>query len=557
MAKHPWSWLMAVPILLLTACTGGIGDESVDSVIVTVQGLYEKRDLGAPGTPLLPPKKTRYAYAEIVRSSNNESLGVVELNVNGTGSVAIPRGLNVYAVLYADVVVPSASGTGYSLHGVVKNAVPAEQYTASDTLNNVPTWYVTSDNFNTSSSGTITLTALESTANAEAGAFAIADQMVEFAQGIGRMESTLPLPKLFTFWAPTTVTTYPSSNATATASGVLLDTSSGRPMLVNEIRYGGLSNCADAFNDGLLLETYSHALFAYGSLWSTTAQGTRFDALVRGDNDQVYVDPFNASEPTMAFASGFGHFLSSAIRNNPNHYYLWNDGTLDSWSLNTQSATPVGGGEFYGASVAKSMWGVWKYALGGSSTGLTTMWNAANSGLANGAYELGNAPLGCYPTYLVGLTRLASAQGGTAAANAIRAELLLENIGGGNGDVTDANGAYYISSALWTRHITLPLNLSGNLTHNALNTLSAYERGFAQTHLVYHDGGNRAITLGTPGNGLFVELFDGLGYLAYAKAPGSPNTITLSGRPAGNYAVRVRLDPSKTVANTSYTLTIQ
>jgi len=555
MAKYPWSWMMAVPILLLTACTGGVDSESTDSVSVTVQGRYEKRDLSAPG--LLISKAARYTYAEIVRSSNNTSLGIVELDANGTGSVAIPRGVDVFAVLYADVVVPSASGTGYSLHGVVKNAVPADQYTSSNTLNGVATWYVTSNVFNTTSSGTITLTALESTASAEAGAFAIADQMVEFAQGIGRMEPSLPLPKMFTFWAPTTVTTYPSSNATATASGVLLDSNSGRPMLVNEIRYGGPRNCADAFNDSLLLETYSHALFTYGSYWNTTSQGTRFDALVRGDNDQVFVDPLNASEPTMAFANGFGHFLSSAIRNNPNHYYMRNDGTVDTWSLNTQSPTPAGGGEFYGASVAKSMWGVWKYALGGSSTSLTTMWNAANSGIANGAYELGNAPLGCYPTYLVGLTRLASAQGGTAAANAIRAELLLENIGGGNGDVTDTNGAYYTSSPLWTKHIALPLNLNGNLTHDALNTLSAYERGYAQTHLVYHDGGNRTITLGTPGNGLFVELFDSLGYLAYAKAPGSPNTISLSGRPAGNYAVRVRLDPSKTVANTSYTLTIQ
>jgi len=65
MAKHPWSWLMAVPILLLTACTVGGEDEfggggSVDSVTVTVQGRYEKRDLGVPGTPLTT-KATRYA----------------------------------------------------------------------------------------------------------------------------------------------------------------------------------------------------------------------------------------------------------------------------------------------------------------------------------------------------------------------------------------------------------------------------------------------------------------------------------------------------------------
>ena len=555
MAKHPWSWLMAIPITLFTACTGGVGDGPADMVNVTVQGRYEKRDLSSPSQ--LSTKVARYAFAEIVRSSNNSSLGTVDLNSNGTGTVAVPRGVDVYAVLYADVVIPSASGTGFSMHGIVKNAVPATQYATSDALNGVSTWYTTSQVFNTSTSGTVTLTALESTS--EAGAFAIADQMVEFAQGIGRMESTLPLPKLFTFWAPTTITTYPTSDATATSNGVLLDRTSGRPMLVNGIRYGGPSNCADAFNDSLLLETYSHALFAYGSYWNTTSQGTQFDSLIRSDNDPTYVDPLNTSEPTIAFASGFGHFLSSAMRDNPNHYYMASNGTVSSWSLDTQSATPAGGGEFYGTSVARSMWGIWKYALGGGATRLTTMWNATNAGFANQAFELGNAPLSCYPTYLVGLTRLASLQGGTAVANAIRGELLRENIGGGNGDVTDANGAYYTSSTLWTRHITLPLNLNGNLTHDALNTQSPYERGYARTYWVSL-GGNHTITPGTPGNGVIVELFDSLGYLAYAKTHGTPqdpNTISLSGRPAGNYTVRVRLDPTKTVANTTFTLNIQ
>jgi|GEM_PF-2296975 len=563
--KHPWYWAMALPLVLVTACTG-VDNGSVNTVNISVQAQYEKRDLGPTGFGSATPRPARYAYVELRRDSDGSLLDQVELDANGVGPAQIPKGVDVFAVLYADVVTPAPSGTGFLMYGNVKRAVPSSHFATADALNAVPTWYTTSPVFNATSSGTITLKALESTS--EAGAFAIADQMVEFALAMGQLEPTLTLPNIHTFWNTGTVTTYPTSDATATTTGVLQYPKTDRPMLVNEIRFGTPWN--DAYNDSLLLETFAHSLFAYGSYWSTDAQGTQFGSLVRSDGDPAKIDPFISSESTMAFASGFGNFLSCAIRNDPNLYSM--DATSDTlpnqWRID-QHQMPTTGGEFFGSSVARSMWGIWKNGsvFNGSQAGLTTMWNATIPSVVNQAFEFGNAPLGCYPTYLVGLTRLAATQGGNVAGNAIRAELALENVGNGYGDVTVPGDPYYTTNPanpldnLWITNSTLPLSLSGTLRtyDSSVYGLIAYDQDQSQAFRIYHDGTDRTITLNTSSSGLLVELFDSLGYLANGKAPGSTNTISLAGIVAGNYVVRVRLDPSKsfTGADAAYTLTVQ
>lgn len=113
-----------------------------------------------------------------------------------------------------------------------------------------------------------------------------------------------------------------------------------------------------------------------------------------------------------------------------------------------QHQKPSGGGEFLASSIARAQWGIWKNAsvFNGTPAGLATMWDATNPKIAKLAFEFGNAPLGCYPTYLVGLARLASTQAGSAAGNAIRAELALENMGNGYGDITVPGDPYYTTN---------------------------------------------------------------------------------------------------------------
>jgi hypothetical protein len=526
---------MGLVLLGFLGCSSSSSDDHYDSVRVTVQGLYQKRTPSGTSRGSLVTRPARYAFVELRRNSDSYVLATAELNADGTGTASIPRGERVFAVLVADVLPPTPGGTGFALHGSVKKAQLNASYSSGEAFRDVNNWTTTSSVFTADADGTLSIEALESTS--EAGAFAIADQMVEFALGIGRLEPNLPLPNLHTFWTSGTGSTYPQA-VTNSSQTILKHPFSNRPILAHELWYGGPSNCAEAFNESLLQETFARSLFAYGSYWTTNSQSqTTYGSIIRGDNDNAYTNPWVAAESTMAFATGFGNFLSGALRNDPNLYSVDSNGSVTSWSLATHDFTPTGGGEFYGSSVARSLWGIWKTALGGNQANLQTLWNATVPTLANESYEYGKAPLGCYPTYLVGLKRLA----GTVNLAGIQAQLSAENIG-------DINTSYFASTALWE---TIPVSSTpqtGSLTtYNNSNQDYwgvYYDRDQAQAYRFEHGGGTRTITV-TSSVPLLVELFDSYGFYASTSSnQGAPGVLTLANLPYGTYAVRVRLNPT-------------
>ncbi|MBK8791680.1 MAG: hypothetical protein IPN59_00770 [Holophaga sp.] len=549
-----WTWLVLVPAVLFVGCTVSVGGGPADTVDVTVRALYEKQDITSTGLGTLTTRPARYTFAELRDNSSDALLATVELASDGMGTAKVPRGSNLYAVIYADVLVPAAAGTSYALHGNVKKAIPKAHYATGLDLEKEPTWGTTSLSFLASSSGTLTVRALESTS--EAGAFAIADQMVAFGQGMGRVEPTLPLPNLHAFWTSGTGSTYPTA-ATNSSGTLLRNPNTNRPMLVTEVWYGGPFNSADAFNDGLLLETFSRGLFATGSYWSTSL--TNYGSVLRGDNDAAIISPWISSEPAIAFASGYATFLSAAIRDNPNVYLMGSTGTVDTWRLDQHEISPlVGGGEFYASSIARSQWGIWASVLGRGTAGLKTLWDATNPSIANQSYEFGNAPLACYPTYLVGLKRLAGASTWTA----MQPQLDAENVGNGL-DVTLST--YRDSTALWTTVAPSATPILGTLTtyDNSIpsNSNVYYDRVQAKAYRVVLGDGTHTVSVSTSSPAMIVEVFDHIGLLTAAYAttatPGS-KTFTLAAGAGGTYVVRVRLDPfyQYTGALANYSLVI-
>jgi hypothetical protein len=553
--KSLWALKAALPLALLTACTSvSVDDGSGDQVRVTVQAKYEKRPLSSGSLLTLP---ARYALGELRYASNDQVAGgPVGLAADGTGTINVPRGSNVYAVIYADVMAPASStNLSFALYGSVKKGVPAASYTSVDAFDAVPTWYTTSEAFAANSDGTIPVTARESTS--EAGAFAIADQMVAFARGVGNLEPSLPLPDLHVFWDAGTGSSYPTA-VTTSRGDLLIRSTTRRPILSQQLWYGGPSNCADAFNDSLLQENFAHALFAFGSYWQVNSSNQySFGTIIRSDNDPVAVSPWIASESSLAFQNGFGNFLSSAFRNDPYQYLVAANGSVSSWRLDQHtSPAAAGGGEFYGASVARSLWGTWKNAFSGSSNGLQTMWNATVPTPAAQPFEYGNAPLGCYPTYLMGLKRL-----GSSVSAAIDTELNLENIGNG---LVPTSPTYFSSEALWKTITPSSSAIPGSLVtydNNASGYADAYyDRVESQAYRFHHAGGNLTVTLTTSAPGLIVELFDHVGLVASNQATSSQGgTIALTNLAADDCTVRVRLDPAyKFNGNpASYSLVIQ
>jgi len=543
-----WSWILLCPILLLLGCTVAVGDNASDTVNVTVKAQYEKRAVTSTGLSAVTTRPARYTFANLFNSSTNALITSVDLGLDGTGTARVPRGTSFYAVIYADVLVPATAG-GYSLHGNVKKAIPKASYATGTELENEPTWATSSDSFVADSSRTLTLKSLESTS--EAGAFAIADQMVEFSLGIGRLESALPLPNFHAFWTTGTGSTVPVA-ATDTSGVLLSNPTTHRPMMVNEFWYGGPSNGAEAYNDGLLLETFARGLFSYGSYWTTGGASTSYSSVIRGDNDAAFISPWISSEPTLAFASGYATFLACALRNDPNVYQMAANGTVDGWSLAVHDFTPPGGGEFYASSIARAQWGVWKNALTGSAADLQTLWAATT---ANQSGEYGSAPLGCYPSYLMGVKRLA----GALSYTNMWGQLNAENIGNGL-DVTLSS--YLNSDALWTTVAPNPIPLTGALTtyNNSQSGFEGayYDRVQAKTYRVQFGDGNHTLSVSTTAPGVIVELLDGLPLpptLYATSGQAASKTLNLK---AGTYAVRVRVDPYYLYNGSpaSYSLTI-
>lgn len=562
MRLRSWHLLLGLlSLVLLAACRGGDSGGYGSNAQITLQAQFEKRPLGPSGFGATTLRPARYCWAEVRDVASNALLASGYLGSDGTGSVSVPRGLQIYVRVYAQYQVPCADPNSFFLRGSVKNApLPGTLDMAAFAA--IPAWDVTSGAFLADTDGTLSVTALAS--NRIAGAFNIADQAVTFAAGIRDMSgsTTLRLPNLHTFWTTSPALadqarTYP---ALARGSGnTYLVTDSGRAVFTHAV-YGlgtGAANTeTDEWDDGVLQETFAHLLFADASY---KADGSSSLSLLRRDNDNAWVGRIVRSESAAAFVDGFSDFLAAALRNDSRILDSYVDGAgmaqVDAFDLADHTYVPAAAkGEFSRGSVAVSLWGIWKNAgiFNGTQAGLQTMWNAANPALTPNDYEFGKTPLACYPTYLTGLKRLA----GLAAATPLANELALENVGNG---VDPTSTIYLNSPALWTLS-PLPINTSGTFSTNRAALGYFYDQDTARAfRFVQGSTGPRTLTLSTPGPGLLMELFDTFGLLNWAEATSTTNgVLNVASLPAGTYVVRVRVDPIRTYASGSlpYTLAV-
>jgi len=541
------SWFWVVPLVLLVGCAGGAGNGlDGEPVAITLQGRFEKRDLGPAGfAGELGSQPTRHVYAEIIEDATGGVLVAGYLDGSGRGIAEVPRDAVVHLAIYADYQVPNApEDAGFFMNGSVKRASPAASYPDAQAFNRLPVWGVTSETFAASQGGTLTLTALESTR--EGGAFNIADQGVAFATAIRTLEPSLRLPDLHVFWdpsAPGAPGTFPEV-AADTAGYVLQQTSAmgGRSIFQARVRSRAVpgSVVGDGYADGELQERFAHLLFAD---YSASLSGASF---LRRDNDPVPVDRGYPSESTVAFVDGFCDFLSAAFRNSPAITQLDAGGAPTTFRLDDPAYPLIGAsGEFHRGSVAISLRQSWTQALGGGASGLQTLWQASQATSA-GAYL--NAPLGCYPTYLTGLKGLL---GSTSPAwQAVAAGLAA--------DVTAP--AYLNGTALWVPQSGLPFTVSGTLRTYA--STYYYDRDQAQAfRFALPAAGPLGLQLvPTSGQDFFLELLGPTGIVAASTdlmpAPGA-RSLTLAHLPAGEYVARVRVGyTTANVMAAGYTLSV-
>ncbi len=546
----------ALALLALTACGGSSSSDGGGSVRITVQAQFQKQLLtsaGFSGTATLP---ARYCYAEL-RDAN--SGGVYDggyLDGTGAGAYTVPQGAQVYAVVYAEYQVPASDPSTFFMRGSVMNAAQPVGYVSASTFAAIPDWSVSSDTVQADQSGTLAVTALAS--NRIAGAFNIADQAVTFATAVKAMDptGTLRLPNLHTFWTTSInpsdqARTYPE--ATQSSAGTLLTSGSGRALFSHQV-YGlgtGAANTeTDEWDDGVLQETFAHLLFAD---YSYRPDGSSPLSLLRRDNDNVYVSRYRPSESTVAFVDGFCDFLAGAARNQSQLLDSYIDGSgalqVDAFDLSSHAMVPTAQkGEFTRGSIAVSLWGIWKDALGGGQAGLQTLWAAVTSSYAytDGTGEYEQATLGCYPSYLLGVQSRVNA----STWNTVLGELALES-------VPAPTSGYFAGTALWIT-VGVPFSGSGTLQTYDASQARYYDQNQSQAYRFTHGGGARTITLTpTGGQDFYLELLGPGGWVAGSYSnPGGTRTLNLSNLPAGVYAVRVRAGATTATGTYGYTVSI-
>jgi len=223
---------------------------------------------------------------------------------------------------------------------------------------------------------------------------------------------------------------------------------------------------------------------------------------------------------------------------------------VDAFDLNRHDQIALADrSEFTRGSVAISLWGAWKSALGGNTSGLGTLWNAvrSNTALSDGTGEFNGATLGCYPSYLLGVK---ARVGG--AWSIVVAELAKEN-------VPEPTSGYFNSNALWTTQPAPPFTVNGSVQTYAANQNRYYDRSQSQAwRFVQSAGGSRTVNLvPTGGQDLWVELI-GPGGLWAGSTSGSPanRSFTATGLTPGVYAVRVRAGNTTTNAQATYSLSV-
>ena len=555
-----WQFFTALlAVALLTACGGsGSSSSSSSDVQITLQAQFEKPALTPAGfgaTTVLP---ARYCYAEVYDVASGGLLASGYLGSGGTGTAYVPRGLQVYVNVYAEYQVPCADPNSFFLRGSVKNAPLYTTPTISSTdFGNIPDWYVTSASFLANQDGTLSVTAQAS--NRIAGAFNIADQAVTFATAVRDMDGTgtLRLPNLHTFWTTSTnpadqTRTYPA--VTYGPGNTILTSSSGRALFSHAV-YGLATGAAntetDEWDDGVLQETFARLLFAD---YSYKPDGSSALSLLRRDNDNVYVSRYAPSESTAAFVAGFSDFLSGAARNNSQILDSYVDASgiqqVEDFDLASHAmVASANKGEFTRGSIAVSLWGMWKNALGGSQAGLQTLWAAVRSSnaYADGTGEYEQATLGCYPSYLLGVQSRVTVPTTWGAA---LTELSLES-------VPNPSATYFNTSALWLT-VGVPYSASGSLQTYDPSQGRYYDRNQSQAYRFTHLGGARTITMTpTGGQDFYLELLGPGGWVAGSYSiPGSTRTLSLTNLPAGVYAARVRAGATTATGTFGYTISI-
>jgi hypothetical protein len=408
---------------------------------------------------------------------------------------------------------------------------------------------VTSSTF-TADTGTLDIVAQDDV-NRIAGAFNIADQGVTFALGMKGLAPTQALPNLAVYWNTSTT---PSHQSRAYPQAAL-DSSSNLIIQNGHVLFqagvmGNSSGAAnteqDEWDDGTLGETYAHLLFAP---YSYRTDGSSALSYLRADSENVpYISLSIPAEPSQAFMTGYADFLSAAFRNDPRILDSYRDGGGAFQVQDEDLSQPLNLGEFSRYGVAGSLWSMWQ-ALGGGQTGLQSLWNAtltSNTGL-DFVGDYNGSPLGCYPTYLVGL-RAAVGGSWSACQTAL-----------GLWGVSDPSATYFAStSTLWTNEAT-PFSVSGaTLATPASNASLAppelcYDRsGAALYRFTQGSTGSRTITLTPSGQDFELDLLGPNGAVAYHYAApfGSPRTLTQTLAP-GTYVIRVRVNPDNTLTRSA------
>lgn len=535
--------LMPAALLLGLGCVQ-INNQGTQSL--SVMGQY--RD---PGTNLLKP--TRYCWAEVYDLTTGTVADSGYLGADGQGTFRAPEGDTLQVRIFARVEVPE--GASFTLRGSVKGASLAATYADVDTFNAVADASVTSS----AGTGTSLTLVAEPDAAQTHQAFNAADQLVALGKGIQAFQPGLKLPNLHAFFTSSTnVTGYPL--VVRNGSHQVLTQPSGRAIFALPVA-GNASGVANSNNDlgddAVLLEAYSHLLFADHSLQETGASALSY---LRRDNDDQWVDRPFQSEPTIAFATGFGDFLAAACRSldgasNPHlitDTFVNGSGAAASSTFDLthhgQFARVTNQGEFYRGSVAISLWQTWRVALGGSNAALQTLWAATAQNTTT--YEFLKTPFAGYPSYLLGLKNLL----GPASLNWNNTLFQLSQE-----DIQDPSSAYFLSGALWTPWGSLPQSTSGSFPVFTPASGINFDRNQAAAFTFLHGGGPRTMTLSTTSPGLVLELFDTQGLYGQTVATSSGNGIlNFTNLPAGTYGVRARVDYLRTYAagTAPWTLTV-
>lgn len=553
------SLFVALPLAFLVGCISTVtetnGGGGGGTVRVTLQATYEKQNLGPSGYGSVSTGPARYAYAEFRQVSNNALLANGYLGSDGTGYADLPTGSNAYARIFAAYEIPATSGSGFFFRGSVVNA----SYFATTPFDQTSDWYVDSSSFTANASGTLAVKAL--TSNRIAGAFNIADQAVSLALRVRDLEPALRLPNLHTYWSTSSnpndqTRTYPT--VLTNTSGQVVKTGSGRAIFTHAV-YGLQNGPAwseqDEWDDGTLVETMAHLLFANNSY---QADGSSALSLLRLDNENTFVTRYGPTEPSVSFAGGFCDFMAASALGNPLLLDSYRNGSgalvVDAFDLRLHNQIDPGlRTEFTRGSVAVSLWGIWQNALGGSNGGLGTLWSSvrSNVALANGTGEYNGAAITAYPTYLIGLKARAS-----SSWSAIVGQLGAESI-------PEPNDTYFGSTDLWTAVLVPSGTQTGSLRCYPASDYRFYD--YAPWTPNYTQSLNYKFTLSSPrsvnvtmtpldGQDFELDVLGSSGWFASSyKTPfGVPRTLNLGSLQAGTYVVRVRVNPDAPTSNGTY-----